>query len=94
MLVGVCEYRLFLPAVHSLKEKRSLIKSLQGRLRSRFNAAVCEAADQELWQRSTIGVAVVGGGRSHVEEMLAAITRFVEEFSAEIELIEVIQEII
>ena len=43
MLVGVCEYQLFLPNAHSLKEKRALLKSLQARLRNKFPAAVCEA---------------------------------------------------
>lgn len=94
MLVGVCEYRFYLPAAHSLKEKRGLIKSLQARLANRFNAAVCEAGEQELWQRCTIGVAVVANSRLHVETMLGAITEFVEGFSPEVELLDYTQEIL
>jgi len=94
MLVGVCEYQLFLPCVHSLKEKRALLKSLQARLRNKFLAAVCEAEQQELWQRSTLGVAVVANQQRQVEKMLASITEFVENFSPEIELIDIKQDIL
>ena len=94
MLVGVCEYQLFLPNAHSLKEKRALLKSLQARLRNKFPAAVCEAEQQELWQCSTLGVAVVGNQQRHVESMLASITEFVEDFSPELELLEIRQDIL
>ncbi len=94
MLVGVCEYQLFLPNAHSLKEKRALLKSLQARLRNKFPAAVCEAEQQELWQRSTLGVAVVGNQQRHVESMLASITEVVEDFSPELELLEIRQDIL
>lgn len=94
MLVGAVEYQLYFPSVHSLKEKRALLKSLQARLANKFNAAVCEAAQQELWQRSTVGVAVVSSSQPHVEAMLAAITDFVEDFSPEIELLDYTQDIL
>lgn len=87
MLIGVCEYELFLPGVHSLKEKRALLKSLTARLQNKFNAAVCEAAAQDMWQRAVVGVAVVGNERRHIESMLDNITAFVEGFSPELELV-------
>lgn len=86
MLIGVCEYELLLPSVHSLKEKRALLKSLTARLQNRFNAAVCEAAEQDVWQRAVVGVAVVGNERRHIESMLDNITAFVDGFSPEVEL--------
>ena len=67
MLVGICEYQLFLPNAHSLKEKRAVLKSLQARLHNKFPAAVCEAEQQELWQRSTLGVAVLSNQQRHLE---------------------------
>jgi uncharacterized protein YlxP (DUF503 family) len=94
MLVGVAEFKLFLPSVHNLKEKRALIKSLLARLQNKFNAAVCEAAEQDLWPRATVGVAVVGNERRHVESMLDNIGEFVENFSVEIELLDVEREVL
>ncbi len=94
MLVGICEYQLFLPNAHSLKGKRAVLKSLQARLHNKFPAAVCEAEQQELWQRSTLGVAVLSNQQRHLESMLASITAFVENFSPELELLEFKQEIL
>ena len=90
MLVGICEYQLFLPNAHSLKEKRAVLKSLQARLHNKFPAA----EQQELWQRSTLGVAVLSNQQRHLESMLASITAFVENFSPELELLEFKQEIL
>ncbi len=94
MLAGICEYQLFLPNAHSLKQKRMLIKSLLARLHNKFNAAACEAAEQELWQSAVIGVAVVGNSRRHIESMLDNITDFVEGFSPEIELVSVQKDVL
>lgn len=94
MLVGIAEYQLFLPNAHSLKDKRALLKSLQARLHNKFPAAVCEAEQQELWQRSTLGVAVVGNQQRHVESMLASISQFIENFSPDMELTDIKQEIV
>lgn len=46
-------------ATVSLKDKRQVVKSVKERIRHDFNAAVAEVGDQELWQRSALGVAVV-----------------------------------
>lgn len=94
MLTGMCEYQLLLPGAHSLKEKRSRLKSLQARLGNKFNAAICESGDQELWQRARIGIAVVGNERRHVENMLDNITAFIESFSDEIILLQADREIL
>ncbi len=94
MLTGICEYQLLLPGARSLKDKRSRLKSLQARLSNKFNAAVCESGDQELWQRACLGVAVVGNERRHIESMLDNITAFIEGFSDEIVLLQTDREII
>ncbi len=94
MLIGAAEFELFLPMCHSLKEKRGLIKSLQAKLRNKFNAAVCEAADQDLWQRCVIGVAVVSNDSKHIDSMFAAITKFMDGFSDEVQVIGVTKEIL
>ena len=40
MIVAVGTVSLHLPAVFSLKEKRSIVKSLTERIKSRYNVAV------------------------------------------------------
>lgn len=69
---------LHIPASNSLKAKRSVLNRIKERLKSRFNASVSEVDYQDLWQRSAIGVAVVGIEKTVVESTLSNIVRSVE----------------
>lgn len=46
-------------------------------LRARFRVSVAEVGHQDQWQRSAIGVAVVGSSVAQVEDVLDAVDRFV-----------------
>lgn len=74
MFVVSCRARLGIAGAQSLKDKRRVIRSAVERLRSRFNAAVSEVADQDMWQRATLGMAVVtlheADGREVIDHML------------------------
>ncbi|MDA8336918.1 MAG: DUF503 domain-containing protein [Peptococcaceae bacterium] len=77
--VGVLTIELFFDQSGSLKDKRQLLKGVIERLRSRFNVSVAEVDGMNLWQRSTVAVALVGNQPGHVTEVLEKILRFVEE---------------
>jgi uncharacterized protein YlxP (DUF503 family) len=68
--VGVLTFELRLEHSHSLKEKRQVVKSLKDRLRSRFNVAVAEIAEQEMWQRAVLAAVTVSSDRKTAEEVL------------------------
>ncbi|MBM3278446.1 MAG: DUF503 domain-containing protein [Candidatus Handelsmanbacteria bacterium] len=74
-----CEVQLYLSQSRSLKDKRQVVKSLKDRLRSRFNVAVAEVEHQDLWQRGTLGLAVISTEADHAREMLDEAVRFVEQ---------------
>ncbi len=78
MFVGSLKVQFFLPGSRSLKERRSVVKSLKERVRSRYNASVAEVDAEDVWQRATLAVAVVGGEWSHVAEQLDAVRRLLE----------------
>ena len=78
MFVGIVRIELHLPASRSLKDKRSVVRSLKERIRQRVQAAVAEVDHQDLWQRAALGVAVVSGDRQQVDEMLQSVRRLVE----------------
>ena len=78
MILGTCRLHLFIPAAGSLKAKRSVVKGLKERLRSRFNVSVAEVDHQDLWQRATLVVAVVSNEKKHADQILAAVLRLVE----------------
>ena len=79
MVVGVVRAELHLPESHSLKEKRSVLKSLKDRMRRKFNVAVAEVDPQETWQRAALGVAAVGSERAYVERQLQEIVQWLRD---------------
>ena len=77
MTVGIARLTLFLPEAHSLKEKRMVLRRVKDRAQQKFNLAIAEVGDNDLWQRAVLGMAVVGNGRRFVESALDEIIRFV-----------------
>ena len=77
MLVGVLEVELWMPQALSLKDKRSVLKSLKDQLRNRFNVAVAEIEPTVKWQRASLGVTTVGGDRGTVEGCLNHVVEWV-----------------
>lgn len=73
-----CFVQIYIGDSRSLKDKRQVLSSLKERLRNRFNVSVAEVDDQDLWQRSALGVAVVSSTVQHCDEMLAKIINFIE----------------
>jgi hypothetical protein len=78
MTVGMARLTLFLSASHSLKDKRMVLRRLKALVRDKFNAAIAEVGDNELWQRAALGVSVVGHERKFTETMLDEVVRFIE----------------
>jgi uncharacterized protein YlxP (DUF503 family) len=78
MVVGTLRLDIHLPAAHSLKAKRSVLNHVKERVRHRFNASIAEVGHQDLWQRTALGVAVVGESPSVVDRVLRDILAVVE----------------
>ena len=79
MVVGVLRAEVHVPGAQSLKDKRSVLKSLRDQLRGRFNISVAELNASEKWQRATIGVTTVGEDRAYVEGLLREVTAWVRD---------------
>ncbi|HJR15486.1 MAG TPA: DUF503 domain-containing protein [Gemmatimonadales bacterium] len=79
MYLAIATWDLHLPACHSLKEKRSVLKPLTTALRRTLNVSVAETGQQDFWQRAEIACAVVGSDKSVVDEILRSADRMVEE---------------
>jgi uncharacterized protein YlxP (DUF503 family) len=78
MTVGMARLALFIPASHSLKDKRMVLRRVKSLVRDKFNAAIAEVGDNDLWQRSALGISVVGKDRVFTESVLDEVIRFVE----------------
>jgi uncharacterized protein YlxP (DUF503 family) len=78
MHVGVLTVSLFLGESASLKDKRHVVKSLVEAVRHRFNVAIAEVDDQDLWQRATLGIACVSNDHGHANSILDRVLDFME----------------
>ena len=77
MFVATLELDLLLGDVHSLKEKRSVVRPIVAELRRRYDVAAAEAGHLDLHRRASVGVAVVAADAKHCHEVLDACERLV-----------------
>lgn len=88
MFIGTLAIHLRLETCHSLKEKRSIVKSIIARLRNEFNISVAEVAEQDHWQTAVIGVAGVSGNKQYVQQQLHAVIDWVYDNRPDVEIIQ------
>jgi uncharacterized protein YlxP (DUF503 family) len=81
MVIGVCKLDLRIPENHSLKEKRHVLRKLIDRVKTRFNVAISEVGDNDLWQRSQMGFCTVGNDRRHINSSLDKVIYFIEQMN-------------
>jgi uncharacterized protein YlxP (DUF503 family) len=84
--VGALELDILLGDVHSLKQKRSVVRPVIAELRRKYEVSVAEAGHLDLHRRALIGVAVVAADTAHVREVLESCERLVAG-RAELELL-------
>ena len=92
MEIAVMSFRLRAPWVHSLKEKRMLVKSLVAQLQNRFHVSAAEVDEQDTHQIAVIGVAAIVPHHAMADSLMEDISAFVES-STEAEIVEEVREI-
>ena len=92
MIIGAATIKLYAPWVHSLKEKRMIVKSLIDKTKNKFNTSIAEVEDQDVHQIIVLGLACVTDSVSHANSMIDSILTFIED-NTEAEIIEVLREI-
>jgi len=92
MIVGTLKLRFVLRESHSLKDKRRVILSLKATLSNKFNVAVAETDEQDVWQTAEIGIATVGSDGPFVQSVLSNVVNYARYFGG-VELVDQQQEI-
>lgn len=64
--------------VHSLKEKRMIVKSIVQKLKNKFNISAAEIDDQDIHQTIVIGIAGICGTSSQIDSTMENIITFIE----------------
>ena len=93
MRIATIIFRLRAPWVHSLKEKRMIVKSLVAKLRNRYNVSASEIDEQDTHQSIVIGVAAIVPHNAFADSLMEDISQFVEE-NTEAEIIDEEREIL
>ncbi len=76
MIVGVMTVQLHLSGISSLKEKRSIVKSVISRLRNRYNVSVAEVGHHDSKQSAIIGFSAVANETDYVNSRLDEVLTF------------------
>ncbi|MHB8205217.1 MAG: DUF503 domain-containing protein [Desulfomonilaceae bacterium] len=78
MFVGIGLLKIVIHQSSSLKEKRQVVKSILGKVRSKFDVSIAEVEDNDKWQKCSLGMAVVSNDSGHAHKMLETIDEYVE----------------
>lgn len=88
MRVFIMKVQLRANWVHSLKEKRMIVKSIIKKLQNTFNISVSEVEDQDVHQTITIGISGVTLDSSQSDSTREKIINFIES-NTEAEIISI-----
>jgi len=86
--VGTLSVDLLLGDVHSLKQKRSVVRPLIAELQRKYAVSVAEVAEQDLYRRTRVGLAAVSGDAARVTDVLDRCERLIAA-RPEVELLSV-----
>ena len=79
MIIGTAKIHLFANWVHSLKEKRMVVKSIIDKTKHKFNVSIAEIEDQDLHQSIVIGIACVSTDKRHADSQIQNVINFIED---------------
>ena len=79
MKIAAMTFRLHAPWVHSLKEKRMIVKSIVAKLQNRFHVSAAEIDEQDTHQIIVIGVAAIVPHNAMADSWMDEISQFLEE---------------
>ena len=79
--IGVLLFSLFIPAAHSLKEKRMVLKSLKDKVRLKFNVSIAELDRDDKWQLATCGISMIGNDQRYIDSCLQHILQYLESIN-------------
>lgn len=91
MIIGTVQVTIYAPWIHSLKEKRSEVRSLRAKVRNKFNVSIAEVDEQDVHQKIVLGIACVSTDTAFCDSILDNILNFIND-STEGEIINVERE--
>ncbi|MGH4119018.1 DUF503 domain-containing protein [Clostridium sp.] len=79
MIIGTGKIYLYANWVHSLKEKRMIVKSTIAKVKNKYNVSIAEVENQDMHQSIVIGIACVSNDTRHANSMVQNVLDFIED---------------
>ncbi len=79
MIIAACTVQIELYAVASLKDKRSVIRSITRRLPRQFDVVIAEVAYLDVWNASVLGIVTVGNDGGYLRGRLEKAVEWIEK---------------
>lgn len=92
MIIEAATIKLYAPWVHSLKDKRMVVKSLIAKTNNKFNVSIAEVDEQDTHQTIVLGLACVTGTVALADSMIESILLYIEH-NTDAEIMDVQREI-
>ena len=86
LFIGLLTLDFLVPESSSLKQKRSIVKSLTSKIRNNFNASVSEIANDK-WQHGQIGISILCNDSRFLDSQLRKVINFIESIGT-VEILE------
>lgn len=78
MVIGVVKVYIHTTWVHSLKEKRMIVKSISSKVRNKYNVSIAEVDEQDKHQIIVLGFAGVAGDIAQADSIIDHVLNFIE----------------
>ena len=78
MTIGILTIELDIPWAQSLKDKRMVVNRVRDTVRQKFNVAVAEVDENEVWNRAVIAVVTVSNEQVHCNRVLDKVVDHIE----------------
>jgi hypothetical protein len=80
MYIGVLQFSMEIPYSSSLKDKRSVVKSIKDKLRRNYNLSIAEVDDHESWNFATMGAVMAGTDVAYLNGAMDKVVDTLEEW--------------
>ena len=88
MVIGLVTIELHLPGSNSLKDKRSVLKSVMRRIRNEFNVSIAEVDEQDVWRSAVLGAVTVSNDAAYAHGLLTGVVNWIERTRLDVDLVD------
>ena len=74
MMIGLVTATVSIPHAQSLKDKRSVLRSMKDRIMNSINVSAAEVGKQDLWQRADLAFVTVAADSETVQKRMSDIS--------------------